>query len=397
MEAVATIKEAASPVMVENAGVEPATIKEPETLKVEAVPATKGGTLRMGQQPAVGDGAVTARMAEVAPATKGGTLRMAEAVPGTKGGTLRMAEVKTPEAAMAVAGAVAAAAAAVEVAGTTAEAPIELAVTPEQLAAEKAQVSLENKFNVIDKLKPDEWNEAYTGYGVDWKKEQWDALSSDKKPGAFASEKEMFKQLRMNAMGNQFKFDQLNADLKGLGEKIRIAEAAGGATELQQLKQQESDLLLQLRKVEELKNQNETAERALQALVVERIAKSKAESSGLSVEDAVEAAAFAAAAKANQAQNQPAAQSAANVNIPTAAPKKGMGAMAVTGAGIAGLAVGVGFWAAKGIGKILKGVGWILDSFAKSKNFGDALTHMWDKATKKIDEAYNKGKEERKK
>ncbi len=125
---------------------------------------------------------------------------------------------------------------------------------------------------------------------------------------------------------------------------------------------------------------------SLQTMVLERLSKG-AESS--EDEDELEAEALAEA-KAREAQALE--SSVKNVVVPTAQKEKltALGVAGIGGVGLGGALIGGFYFLGKGVGKLLKGVGWVLDSLAKSKNLGDALTDMWSKATKKLNDAYEK-------
>ncbi len=271
------------------------------------------------------------------------------------------------------------------------EAPLESAVTPEQLVAERelkgvesarenaeqGLKSLEAKFDALENFDLNTWNDQYLGYGVKWTKSQWEALSSDQSPDAPFTEKQAFKQLRLQALGGEHQLMQLNEHLKVVRAKMKALEATGAESlEMQKLKRQENDMLMEQRKVEELNAQTETAEKALLAKANERI--EQAEQAESAIETATVQSTSQTRAEAQTAKKEEGA-------------KPGLLKRGMWGGAMVGAAVGLPVF--KAFRGIAKGVGWFLGSFMKAKTFGDAVSHMWDDTIKRLDAWANKGKE----
>ena len=288
----------------------------------------------------------TLRIAEQTPATTPefgpkGTVRIAEVAPGSKQefgpkGTLRMA-------------AEAGAAAAVATEAIAATAPesqpsgIELAVSPAQLAAERGNKEFAKRLEDIRKTKPDEWSDAYYTSDLNWTKGQWEMLSSEVPKGEYTSEKSQFRVLRMADMENTQKRTGMETDLRSIEDQIkqRTAELRAGQTQelklgaagmqdimndlqreandklLQSLESQKKQKLMEIRKIDEMTQQQKAQEKALQTKALDRLKNKSGESAEDEVDvDVSELGGEAAAEKtAEAAVAAAAAKAAENGNV----------------------------------------------------------------------------------
>jgi len=335
------------------AGMEP--VKPGEEFVIERT--AHAGTEAAAVKPAVAEAALapaaetgprgTVRIAEVMPAAKQefgpkGTLRIAENTPvarpefGPKG-TVRIAEGAPgakqefgPKGTLRMAEAGAAAAPDSQPSG------IELAVTPAQLAAERGAKESNKRLESVRNAKPDEWADAYYTSDLNWSKAQWDTLSNEIPKGEYTSEKAQFRVLRLADMENTQKRTGMESDLRSIEDQIkqRTAELRAGQSQeiklgaagmqdimndlqkeandtlLQQLETQRKAKLMEMRKMDEVMQQQRAQEKALQAKALERMKGKTAESgegdvevdlTELNAETAAAAAATKAAEQAPQA------------------------------------------------------------------------------------------------
>ncbi len=165
------------------------------------------------------------------------------------------------------------------------EADVETVLSAEELAAERDQKDLRYRLKELEEAGPDKWSLAYTGRGLDWSKEQWEKLSQDKKVGEDKSEKQQLFAIHNNLLVSDIRVGGLVSDLKqikaqinrqeqsgrtssgslvmSMQEQMQEAQAQASNLELQTLKARESEILRELRKLEELKKQETAKEKVL--------------------------------------------------------------------------------------------------------------------------------------
>ncbi|HPN14738.1 MAG TPA: hypothetical protein PLF71_01295 [bacterium] len=175
-----------------------------------------------------------------------------------------------------------------ETAGVTNEAQgfdVETTLSAEELAAERDQKDLQYRLKELEEAGPDKWSLAYTGRGRDWSKEQWEKLSHEKKVGEDKSEKQQLFDIYNNLLRGDIRVGGLVSDLKqvkaqinrqeqgarstsgslvmSMQEQMQEAQAQASNLELQTLKARESEILRELRKLDELKKQETAKEKVL--------------------------------------------------------------------------------------------------------------------------------------
>lgn len=168
----------------------------------------------------------------------------------------------------------------------TSQVDIETELSAEELSAERDQKDLQYRLKELEEAGPDKWSLAYTGMGRDWSKEQWGKLSHEKKVGEDKSEKQQLFDIYNNLLRGDIRVGGLVSDLKrvkaqisrqeqsartssfgslvmGMQEQMQQAQAQASNQELQTLKERESEILRELRKLEELKKQETAKEKVL--------------------------------------------------------------------------------------------------------------------------------------
>lgn len=173
----------------------------------------------------------------------------------------------------------------VDVSDRESEADIETVLSSEELSAERDQKDLQYRLKELEKAGSDKWSLAYTGRSLDWSKGQWEKLSREKKVGEDKSEKQQLFDIYNNLLKGEIRVGGLVSDLKRIKKQINKMEKIGRQSsgslilsmqeqmleaqsqasnlDLQTLKARESEILLELRKLEELKKQETAKEKVL--------------------------------------------------------------------------------------------------------------------------------------
>lgn len=165
------------------------------------------------------------------------------------------------------------------------EIDLDTELSSEELMAERNAKDLQYRLKELAEAGPDKWSVAYTGGNLEWSKAQWEKLRQDKKIGDEKSEKQQLFDIYNNILTSDIRVGDLVGDLKrvkkqinkmeqsgressgslvlSMQEQMQQAQAEASNLELQTLKARESEILRELRKLEELKKQETSKEKTL--------------------------------------------------------------------------------------------------------------------------------------